>query len=73
MIPQTVKLSDVCEIVMGQAPSGDSYNDEATGLPLIAGAGDFKNGIIKVGKYTTEPTKISNANDIVMRLMQVSV
>ena len=68
MIPQTVKLSDVCEIVMGQAPSGDSYNDEATGLPLIAGAGDFKNGIIKVGKYTTEPTKISNANDIVMSI-----
>jgi len=68
MIPQTVKLSDVCEVVMGQAPSGDSYNDEGTGFPLIAGAGDFKNGIIKVGKYTTEPTKISNVNDIVMSI-----
>jgi type I restriction enzyme S subunit len=65
---QTVKVSDVCEVIMGQAPSGDSYNDVGTGFPLIAGAGDFKNGIIKVGKYTTEPTKITKTNDIVMSI-----
>lgn len=64
----TVKLGDVCEIVMGQAPSGDTYNDEKNGYPLIAGAGDFKNGIIKIGKYTTEPTKLSKSDDIVMSI-----
>ena len=35
------RLDDVCEIIMGQAPSGDTYNTESRGWPLIAGAGDF--------------------------------
>lgn len=34
-------LAHVCTITMGQAPSGQSYNDRGEGLPLIAGAGDF--------------------------------
>ena len=40
---------------MGQAPSGDSYNFEGEGLPLIAGAGDF-------GKETPEPKKFTTAS-----------
>ncbi len=68
MIWQTVKLGDVCEIVMGQAPSGDTYNEDKKGYPLIAGAGDFKNGCINVGKYTTKPTKISKDDDIVISI-----
>jgi type I restriction enzyme S subunit len=68
MIWQIAKLGDVCEVVMGQAPSGDTYNDQGNGYPLIAGAGDFKNGIINVGKYTTEPTKLSKSDDIVMSI-----
>jgi type I restriction enzyme S subunit len=64
----TVKLGDVCEIVMGQAPSGDTYNEEKKGYPLIAGASDFKNGCVNVGKYTTEPTKLSKAQDIVISI-----
>lgn len=63
-----VKLGDVCEIVMGQAPSGDTYNEGKKGYPLIAGAGDFKNGCFNVGKYTTEPTKLSKAQDIVISI-----
>jgi len=27
------KLSDVSEIIMGQSPSSDSYNEEGNGLP----------------------------------------
>lgn len=65
---QTVKLGEVCEIVMGQAPSGDTYNTENIGWPLIAGAGDFKNGVVKVGKYTSAPTKISEVNDILISI-----
>ena len=64
----TVKLSEVCEVVMGQAPSGDTYNEEKNGYPLIAGAGDFKKGRINVGKYTTQPTKISKVQDIVISI-----
>lgn len=65
---QAVKLSDIAEIVMGQAPSGSTYNEEKNGYPLIAGAGDFGGGVVHVEKYTTEPTKISQNNDIVMSI-----
>jgi len=34
-------LGEVCEIIMGQAPKGTSYNDNGIGTPLIAGAADL--------------------------------
>ncbi len=61
-------LGEVCEIIMGQAPSGESYNENGEGYPLIAGAGDFKNGVITPKKYTTAPTKLSKKDDIVMSI-----
>ena len=51
---------------MGQAPSGDSYNDKGNGLPLIAGAGDFGDLYPKAKKFTTEPSKICDTGDIVL-------
>jgi len=36
-----VKLFECCEIIMGQAPVGSSYNEKGEGHALIAGAGDF--------------------------------
>lgn len=63
-----VMLREVCEIIMGQAPSGESYNENGEGYPLIAGAGDFKNGVITPKKYTTAPTKLSQKDDIVMSI-----
>lgn len=61
-------LGDYCDITMGQAPSGESYNTDAIGLPLIAGAGDFSSGKISVKKFTSDPTKISEAGAIVMSI-----
>lgn len=63
-----VPLGEVATITMGQAPAGDSYNASGEGVPLIAGAGDFKNGRIKVGKSTTAPTKFSAPGDIVLSI-----
>ena len=31
-------LSDLAEIVMGQSPSGDSYNEEGNGMVVFSGA-----------------------------------
>lgn len=53
MISRTVPLSQVCDITMGQAPKGDSYNDTGHGVPLIAGAGDFGDGVPNPKKFTT--------------------
>ena len=63
---RTTTLESVCEIEMGQAPKGASYNTEGVGYPLLAGAGDF--GSVKPGpsKYTTAPTKLSKPDDILL-------
>ena len=36
-------LSDMTEIIMGQSPKSDTYNNNKVGLPLLNGASDFKN------------------------------
>lgn len=67
MIGVTSKvLSDVCEISMGQAPVGASYNTTGDGFPLIAGAGDFGEITPSPGKWTNAPTKISETGDIIL-------
>jgi type I restriction enzyme S subunit len=62
----TSTLDSVCDIIMGQAPSGDSYNEEQIGLPLIAGAGDFSDRFPSPKKFTNSPTKRSQKGDIVV-------
>lgn len=59
-------LGEMCVITMGQAPRGDSYNDSRTGIPLIAGAGDFANALPSPKKYTTAPGKVSQVGDIIL-------
>lgn len=51
---------------MGQAPSGDTYNTDGKGLPLIAGAGDFGALSPKPSKFTAAPTKTSKPGDIIL-------
>ena len=63
---QTVPLSNVCEIIMGQAPVGSSYNENGEGLALIAGAGDFGQTTPEPKKYTTEASKISKIDDLIL-------
>ncbi len=60
------RLDQVCEITMGQAPSGDAYNDDGEGWPLIAGAGDFGDLYPSPKKYTREASRVSRAGDIVL-------
>ncbi len=60
------RLDEVCEIVMGQAPSGTAYNTDGKGWPLIAGAGDFGETKPQSKKFTTEASKLSRDGDIVL-------
>jgi type I restriction enzyme S subunit len=60
------RLDEVSTIIMGQAPSGDAYNTEGVGWPLIAGAGDFDGTKPAPKKHTTEASKVSEPGDIVL-------
>jgi len=62
----TASLGDVADVVMGQAPSGESYNHEGEGWPLIAGAGDFGESVPVAKKFTTAPSKLCSDGDIVL-------
>jgi type I restriction enzyme S subunit len=60
------RLDDICDVIMGQAPSGGAYNNDGIGWPLIAGAGDFGEVFPVAKKYTTEASKLSEPDDIVL-------
>ena len=62
----TKTLSSVCDISMGQAPKGDSYNATRSGYPLIAGAGDFGELTPAPKQYTDAPTKLSRPGDLIL-------
>ena len=63
---QAVPLNEICEITMGQAPSGLSYNENGKGYALLAGAGDFGELTPEPKKYTTEAGKISKQGDLIL-------
>lgn len=60
------RLDATCELTMGQAPIGESYNSIRDGLPLIAGAGDFGDLYPVAKKFTTAPGKVCVPGDIVL-------
>lgn len=63
-----VKLGEVCEVVMGQAPKGIYVNEDSIGTPLIAGAGDFSKTSLNISKWTSKPTKISKKSDLILSI-----
>lgn len=68
MIPkgwEDVELNKLALLTMGLSPKSKSYNDKGIGIPLLNGAADFENGIIKAKKFTTEPTRICKQSDLV--------
>ena len=64
-----VKLSDICEIIMGQSPKGSSYNDIGEGVPLVNGPVEFGpthfSKTVK-SKWTTQPTKMCKELDLLL-------
>lgn len=60
------KLSSISEIIMGQSPDSNSYNDEKIGIPFFQGKTEFGriNPIVK--KWCSNPIKISQPQDVLI-------
>ena len=56
----------ISNIIMGQSPSGDSYNTECVGTVLINGPVEFGEYFTARKKWTTEPTRISEVSDLIV-------
>lgn len=61
-----VKLSDVCDVIMGQSPPGTSYSEPGNGVPLLNGAADVRDNGLTPKKWTTAPTRTCQKGDAVL-------
>ena len=60
------KLKDICEIVMGQSPEGNTYNN-SNGIEFHQGKVAFGEMFLKPsGVFTTNPTKYAEPDSIVV-------
>ncbi len=57
------RLDEVTEVIMGQSPSGDSYNITKQGTPFFQGKAEFGIKYPTVKKWTTKPSKIALPGD----------
>lgn len=64
--PKMIKLSKVANVIMGQSPNSQNYNDKNQGIPLIQGNADCENRVTKPRLWTTEITKQCQIGDIIM-------
>jgi type I restriction enzyme S subunit len=63
------RLDEVCEIIMGQSPDGETYNATGEGTPLINGPVEFSPdsfGKTVRSKFTTQPTKLCKKDDLIL-------
>lgn len=62
------RLSDksVCELIMGQSPSSEYYNQDGLGMPFFQGKKEFGELYPTVEQYTTQPNKIAEVGDILL-------
>jgi len=62
-----VLLGEVAEVISGQSPPGESYNDTGTGTPFYQGKTEFGEIFIcKPTTWTTDPQRFAEDGDILM-------
>ena len=60
------KLSDIADVTMGQSPKSEFYNSEGNGMPFLQGNRTFGDRYPTFDTWTTSPTKIAEAGDVIM-------
>ena len=60
------RLPEVAQIIMGQSPPGDTYNETGNGLPFFQGKAEFGKVSPTPRKWCSAPNKIAEAGDILM-------
>lgn len=59
-------LSEISNVKMGQSPDSSSYNEKGEGLPFFQGKAEFGRVYPTVTRWTTNPLRIAEANDILL-------
>jgi type I restriction enzyme S subunit len=61
-------LDKVVKILMGSSPPGESYNEDGEGKPFIQGANKFGDKYPTEGKFTTEPERLCQKDDVLITI-----
>jgi type I restriction enzyme S subunit len=61
-----VRLGEVAEIIMGQSPPGETYNENGEGLPFFQGVADFNYRHPTPRVYCCAPSRIAQPGDIML-------
>jgi len=59
-------LGQICDIIMGQSPPGDTYNESGEGTPFYQGIRDFGPRFPALRVYCTAPTRFAQKGDILL-------
>lgn len=59
-------LGELCEIVMGQSPPGETYNEIGEGIPFYQGIRDFGFRFPSKRVYCTAPTRLAQKGDVLL-------
>ena len=62
----TNHLSYIANVVMGQSPSSNAYNDQGIGMPLVQGNLDISNGKTTPRLYTSEFNQTAEEGNIIL-------
>lgn len=60
------RLGEVAEIIMGQSPTGTSMTENQNDIAFIGGASDMGEELPNISRYTSEPTKLSKRDDVIV-------
>lgn len=58
------RLSEIAEVVAGQSPPGEYYNNVGNGVPILNGPAEFTDRFPIPVQYTTKVTKLAKPGDI---------
>ncbi|MEW6687423.1 MAG: restriction endonuclease subunit S, partial [Candidatus Edwardsbacteria bacterium] len=61
-----MRLEEVCEMIMGQSPPGNTYTDKPEGLPFFQGKADFGEYFPTVRIWCTQPIKVAKEGDLLI-------
>ena len=59
-------LSDIADIVMGQSPKGDTYNEDGVGAVFYQGRAEFGERFPTRRLFTTTPKRMAKENSVLM-------
>lgn len=58
------RLDDIADVIMGQSPKSEYYNNENKGLPFHQGVGSYGNRFVIDNTYCTSFTRIAKPNSV---------